>query len=101
MDTVALPDDAMVERRIVVRGRVQGVGYRWFAREQARELGVRGWARNLPDGSVVVEAAASAPAMERFIETLKIGPAGATVSEVSVGARTDTSPLLDSFMIVR
>ena len=100
MDAVALPD-SVVERRIVVRGRVQGVGYRWFARERARGLGVGGWARNMSDGSVVVEAVGTAPAVEQFIESLKIGPTGAMVSELSVGARTETSPLPDSFTIVR
>ena len=100
MDVVALPD-SVVECHIVVRGRVQGVGYRWFARERARVLNVRGWARNLPDGSVVVEAAAAPSAMEQFVNALKIGPTGATVSKLSVDARTDPLPLPNSFTIVR
>lgn len=69
--------------RLLLSGRVQGVGYRWFAREQARELGVRGWVRNLPDGSV--EVAASAPdaaALARFVDRLRIGPRGANVASV-------------------
>ncbi|MCB0783112.1 MAG: acylphosphatase, partial [Flavobacteriales bacterium] len=46
----------MEHRRMVVRGRVQGVWYRKHTREKALELGLRGWVMNQPDGSVLVEA---------------------------------------------
>jgi acylphosphatase len=64
----------------VVRGRVQGVGFRWFVRERARELGVRGWVRNRPDGSVEVEAAGESESLARLREWLSRGPTGARVS---------------------
>ena len=46
----------VMQLHVVVRGRVQGVGFRWFVREAARALGLAGWVRNRPDGSVEVAA---------------------------------------------
>ena len=66
----------------LVRGRVQGVGFRWFVRERARELGVRGWVRNRSDGSVEVEAEGDVASLEELRRTLAKGPAGAQVSGV-------------------
>jgi len=89
-----------VERRIIVRGQVQGVGYRWFARETAGTLGVAGWARNMPDGSVLLEVAASASTLDRFEAELRVGRRSARVTEVIVVKRTDDAPLPDPFVIV-
>lgn len=89
------------ERRIVVTGRVQGVGYRWFARHTAGALGVNGWVRNMPDGSVLLEVAASGDTLDRFATALREGPPGATVVDVRVSERTDPSPLPDRFLVVR
>ena len=72
--------------RIVVRGRVQGVGFRWFVIRRANELGVVGWVRNRPD-RMSVEALAQGPVntLNVFIEqTMRVGPGGAFVSEMSV-----------------
>lgn len=69
---------------IALRGRVQGVGFRWFVREQARALGLSGWVRNRHDGSVEVLAIGEAGALERFRDLLCTGPPGARVSEVEV-----------------
>ncbi|HEV3486472.1 MAG TPA: acylphosphatase [Vicinamibacterales bacterium] len=66
----------------LVRGRVQGVGFRWFVRERARELGARGWVRNRADGAVEVEAEADAEALNRLREILVKGPPGARVSDI-------------------
>ena len=68
--------------RLLVSGRVQGVGYRWFAREEARALGIRGWVRNMPDGTVEVAAAAADDVLPRFVERLRTGPPGANVAGV-------------------
>ena len=57
--------------RIVVRGLVQGVGYRAFVSRRARELGLGGWVRNLPDGSVEAEAAGSEAALREFVTSLR------------------------------
>jgi acylphosphatase len=66
----------------LVRGRVQGVGFRWFVRERARELGVRGWVRNRRDGAVEVEAEGDAGRLEQLRHALWKGPLGAHVSTV-------------------
>jgi acylphosphatase len=63
----------------VVRGRVQGVGFRWFVRAAARRLGLSGWVRNLGDGAVEVAADGAAESIEAFRRALREGPAGATV----------------------
>jgi acylphosphatase len=72
--------------RLVVRGRVQGVGFRWATVEQGRRLGLSGWARNLPDGAVEVVAAGESPAVERLVAWCRQGPASARVATVE---RTD------------
>ena len=68
--------------RLVLRGRVQGVGFRWFTRHVARDLGVAGRVRNLPDGAVEVHAAADPETLARFIERLREGPPASRVTAV-------------------
>ena len=57
----------MEHRRMVVRGRVQGVWYRKHTREKALELGLRGWVMNQPDGSVLVEAEGDPLALDALV----------------------------------
>lgn len=66
----------------VVRGRVQGVGFRWFVREEARALDLAGWVANRRDGSVEVEAEGSADGIDRLRQVLLRGPDGASVAGV-------------------
>jgi acylphosphatase len=68
--------------RLVVRGRVQGVGFRWATVEQGRRLGLAGWARNLPDGSVEVVADGPEDAVIRLRDWCRHGPPSARVSNV-------------------
>jgi len=70
--------------RAVVIGRVQGVGFRFFAERAARELGVRGWVRNLPDGSVETLAEGDEASVRRYIERLRQGPRLSRVEAVEV-----------------
>ncbi len=67
---------------LVIRGRVQGVGFRWFVHRHAEQLGVRGRVRNLPDGSVEVEAEGSETALRDLRILLGRGPSTAEVREV-------------------
>jgi acylphosphatase len=68
----------------LVRGRVQGIGYRWFVQEQASALGLAGGVRNLRDGAVEVEAEGPRGDLEALVERLREGPMGADVSDVEV-----------------
>ena len=70
-------------RRYRIRGRVQGVGYRYFALRIALRLGVRGWVRNLPDGDVEVHAEAAREILESFREELERGPSSSQVDDVT------------------
>ena len=68
---------------VFVRGRVQGVGYRYFVMREAGTLGVSGFARNLPDGSVEVVAEAADEVLEAFEGRLREGPSFAQVTEMT------------------
>jgi acylphosphatase len=71
-----------VARRLVISGRVQGVGFRWFARDAAQREGLTGWVRNLPDGRVEALIEGEAEAVERVERTLHRGPGSAHVTGV-------------------
>lgn len=68
--------------RLVIRGHVQGVGYRWWARGQARRLRLGGWVRNRSDGTVELLAVGSPGAVEQLAEACRHGPSGAQVTSV-------------------
>ena len=61
-------------RRYLISGRVQGVGFRYFAQRAARETGVTGWARNLDDGRVEVHANGNVAQLDDFEARLRQGP---------------------------
>jgi acylphosphatase len=69
---------------VTVRGRVQGVGFRASAAHEARRLGVTGWVRNLPDGTVEAMAEGSASAVDALVAWLREGPPGARVTGIDV-----------------
>jgi len=68
--------------QLVVRGRVQGVGYRWFAQRAADSLGLSGYTRNLDDGRVEVYAVGPAAKLEKLAGLLYTGPRWADVRGV-------------------
>lgn len=72
----------MITRRFIVKGRVQGVGFRWFVSRRARRLSLVGFARNQEDGSVEVVARGSEAALETLARELAKGPPMAQVSGV-------------------
>jgi acylphosphatase len=76
-----------VRRQFVITGRVQGVGFRWFAYDAAVREGVDGWVRNLPDGSVEAEIEGEIEAVDRVEAALRRGPAASRVDDVNVDER--------------
>lgn len=72
----------MVAKRYIVRGRVQGVGFRWFVEHEARQLGVNGWVRNNVDGTVEVLAIGNEQQLATLRNRLGRGPRAARVDEV-------------------
>ena len=73
-----------------VSGRVQGVSFRWYTEEEARRLGVTGWVRNDPDGSVLVHAEGDDAAVDALVAWCRTGPSLARVSDVAVRAASPT-----------
>ena len=73
-----------MKAEIIVKGVVQGVGYRFFVLHQARLYKIKGYVRNLPDGTVEVVAEGEAGLVRDFIEMLRIGPLSAHVTGVDV-----------------
>ena len=68
----------------LVRGRVQGVGFRWFVRERAAKLGLRGWCANLSDGRVEVWAEGDPARVGELVDALRRGPPSSRVEDVLV-----------------
>lgn len=79
-DTLLAP----ITRHLCIRGRVQGVGYRWSLVMAARQRGVQGWVRNRRDGSVEAEATGPAEAVQSLIDWAYHGPEHAKVEAVEV-----------------
>ncbi len=73
-------------QRLLITGRVQGVGYRNWCVQTSRKLGLVGWVRNLTDGSVEVLVQGPHHAVERLIADCHVGPPGARVNEVSASS---------------
>ena len=79
-----------IVRHVVVRGRVQGVGYRAFVEDEAMQRRLRGWVRNRRDGSVEAVFAGSRTVVEAMIEACRHGPASARVSALDQREGTET-----------
>jgi acylphosphatase len=73
-----------VRARLSIAGRVQGVWYRGSMQEEAERLGVAGWVRNRPDGTVEAEVEAGRDVVDALITWARHGPPGARVSDVAV-----------------
>jgi acylphosphatase len=79
-------------RRFIVRGRVQGVGFRWFVEREAHTLGIAGWVRNNADGSVEVLAMGTSDQLIGLRSRLRNGPRAARVDDVE---ELEAKPLFD------
>jgi acylphosphatase len=74
---------------VKVTGRVQGVSFRWYTAREAERLGVRGWVRNEPDGSVAGHLEGEDGAVDAVVDWLRQGPSYAAVRDVAV---TEAAP---------
>ena len=90
----------MAKKRFEARieGRVQGVGFRFFARQAANDFGITGYVRNLPDGSLEVVAECEEDVLREFLETLREGPRAARVTDVQVSWGAPTG-MYDRFLV--
>lgn len=84
--------------RVRVEGRVQGVGFRWHTRLEARALGVSGWVQNLEDGAVQAHVEGDERGVEALLAWMERGPSGATVERLE---REDVEPTGDVGFSVR
>jgi acylphosphatase len=87
-----------IARRFLIRGRVQGVGFRWFVEWEAHTLQIAGWVRNNPDGSVEVLAMGTREQLSGLRSRLQEGPRAARVDDVE---ESDAEPVagLNSFQV--
>ena len=91
----------MSDLHVRVTGVVQGVGFRWFVRERAGRLGLAGWVRNLPDGSVEVVASGDQGQLDLLRGELQRGPRGAVIDALEPMSSAPDRPLKDPFEIMR
>jgi acylphosphatase len=89
----------VIARRALVSGRVQGVGFRFFAERAARSAGVRGWVRNLSDGRVETVVEGEESAVARYLDEIRRGPFGGSVRDCQVEDRPPEG--FDRFEITR
>ena len=94
-------DASRIARRYFVSGMVQGVGYRYFARQAAQRLGLAGYVKNLRDGRVEVYAIGPACSLASLRTALDRGPQGASVSGVTEEDTTIDPKFADRFSVER
>jgi acylphosphatase len=89
-----------VQKRALLSGRVQGVGFRHFTRMNARELNIKGWVKNRSDGKVEAVIQGSSDSIDEMLERLRKGPGSARVDDIKIeGMEVDEK--FDSFNVRR
>jgi acylphosphatase len=84
-----------IRRRLIVSGRVQGVAFRYYARDAAREAGARGWVRNLPDGRVEAVLEGDPRTVNSLVQWFHQGPPAGRVDRVTVFEEVPTGEYSD------
>lgn len=92
---------ATSDRHVLISGRVQGVGYRMSTQEQARQLGLRGWVRNLVDGRVEARFVGEVAAIEAMMAWCWEGPPMAKVEAVEIAENAGPEAIAADFLILR
>lgn len=80
--------DEKIQMHVWVSGHVQGVGFRYFVRQQAGKLPISGWVRNVSDGRVEVLAEGERADLETFLAAVQHGPSGSAVTQLAVDWRS-------------
>jgi len=95
-----VPTNRIIVKRVevYVEGLVQGVGFRYFTKKVAKELGIKGFVKNLPDGRVYIVAEGDEDQLEKFLSSVKKGPSLAIVRNVHVAEKPATGEF-DDFVI--
>jgi acylphosphatase len=75
-------DNHSEQKHLRIKGRVQGVGFRYFTRQNARDLKIRGWVKNMPDGSVETVITGDTEQIFKMIKRLWEGPRAALVTDI-------------------
>lgn len=88
----------MIEFEIIVSGRVQGVGFRYFALHKAQELAITGWVKNRVDGSVKIVAQGDEPTLKTYVDYLRLGPTLSRVDKITI-YRSDITTVFDNFSV--
>jgi len=88
----------MIQYEIKVTGRVQGVGYRYFAAKKANEMGITGWVKNSVDGSVIIVAQGIEEEIKTFTDYLYIGPTRCRIDQVTK-VKFNTLANFDNFSV--
>lgn len=83
-----------IARRVLISGKVQGVGYRYALAAYARDLNISGWCRNLPDGRVEAWLQGNPTALEPILAWLYKGPPQAVVEHVEIEHQATLEPML-------
>lgn len=73
----------MIQYEIKITGRVQGVGFRYFVQQKAREFGITGWVKNTIEGGILIVAKGDEAVFSTFIDFLSLGPTRARVDKIS------------------
>ena len=89
--------DSGTALRLEIRGRVQGVGFRWSMVEEARSLGIRGWVRNRRDGSVEAMVTGRPDTVDLIVEWARKGPRSAVVSAIEISPGEGTFDTFDAW----
>lgn len=84
--------------QIKIFGRVQGVSFRYYTQQKARELRIRGYVKNMPDGSVHIEATGKEDKMDQFVNFCRQGPSMARVDNLET---ENTDPVKEDNFVVK
>lgn len=87
--------------QINVKGRVQGVGFRFHTKQKADQLGLKGWVKNLPNGDVLIQVEGENEILQQFHNWCQSGPIIANVSETTVSEIAIMDPEFQDFRIIR